>query len=110
MRKLNILPALFLIVVLSGAGAYKLQPVPVQAVKNLELAKVDTVAGLLIFAYSQPVNQYKELAHITVQQRFTGEPKEQINTALKLIKKEYPEANGVIFTGNNMQQATIIKL
>jgi len=110
MKNFHISFMLLLFSGLAGAVAFTIKPEPVQVVKNLEYAKADTVAGLLIFAYSQPLNQYKTLAQITVQQRFTGEPKEQINTALKLIKKEYPEANGVIFTGNNMQKAIVVKL
>jgi hypothetical protein len=72
-------------------------------------ANVEAREGVSIFYLSKPVNKYTTVASFKVKQQFTGEPKEQIETALKKLHKEYPSAAGLIFIDVNMQQAEAIK-
>lgn len=74
-----------------------------------QTANVETREGVSIFYLSKPVNKYTTVASFKVKQQFTGEPKEQIETALKKLHKEYPQADGLIFTDVNMQLAEAIK-
>lgn len=75
-----------------------------------QTAKVSPVQGVYIFYLSTPVAPYTTLGKFKVKQNFTGEPKEQVPTALKKALELYPTANGIIFTDLNMQQAEAIKL
>lgn len=72
-------------------------------------AKLQPYQGANIFYMSTPEREYTTLATFKVKQSFTGEPKEQIKTALEKLRKEYPQADGLIFTDVNMQQAEAIK-
>ena len=74
-----------------------------------QTANVETREGVSIFYLSKPTGKYTTVASFKVKQQFTGEPKEQIETALKKLHKEYPSADGLIFTDVNMQLAEAIK-
>jgi hypothetical protein len=70
---------------------------------------VEQQQGVYIFVQSKPTAQYDYLGSIKVPQQFTGEPHEQLNTALKKLKKEFPSANGIIFTDLDMKGADAVK-
>jgi hypothetical protein len=73
-------------------------------------AQVNQAQGYFIFMQSQPVAEYKVLG--TVKKTgltLSGDPTEMFNTILKKTKKEYPDADGIIFENVDMQHATCIK-
>ena len=75
-----------------------------------QTAKVQPVQGVFIFYLCTPAQPFDVLGEIKVKQQWTGEPKEQVKTALKSALEQYPTANGILFTDLNMQKAQAIKL
>lgn len=74
------------------------------------LAKVKTVRGVNIFMYSEPVGEFEYLGTIKISLAITGQPKEMINMALNKLAKQFPQANGIMFTDDQMEKADAIKI
>jgi len=100
---------LFFFCLFCGAMAFKLAPVPQSPAKDISFANVDKIEGVNVFVFSKPANQYDVIGSIDVKQKWSGEPKEQLKTALEKLHKDFPGADGIIFTGGNMQKADAIK-
>lgn len=75
-----------------------------------QTAKVEPVQGVFIFYLCTPAQPFDVLGDIKVRQQWSGEPKEQVKTALKSALEQYPTANGILFTDLNMTKAQAIKL
>lgn len=90
----------FVIVTLiaSGMEQYKAGP---------QTAEVETKSGLYIFTDSKPVKPYTYIA--TVKSGFVthGYYDEVIQSITKRVKKQYPEADAIIFVPN--AEAEVIK-
>lgn len=80
-----------------------------QSETNFSEAKVQQVNNVFIFIYSAPAHPYITLGSFKVKQEFTGEPAEQVRTAMKKLRKEYPSANGLLFTDDQLKQADAIR-
>jgi len=72
-------------------------------------AKVSQLQGLSIFILSTPAATYDYLGSETKKISITGEPGEMLNSMIKKIKKNYPTADGVIFTDVAMKKGDAIK-
>ena len=73
-------------------------------------AKVEQREGINIFMFSKPAAEYQFLGSIEKKGIvMSGKPEEMFNTMLKKCKKEYPQADGIIFTELNMYKADCIK-
>jgi hypothetical protein len=70
---------------------------------------VDQKQGLYIFMLSKPVAEYEYLGSVKKSLAWTGQPEEMLNSMIKKVKKDYPDANGIIFTSVNMERADAIK-
>lgn len=97
---------------ISFIGFVALRPLafPRPAPASPVAATVEPLESFYVFAYSRPNVAFDSLAVIKVPQKFTGEPIEQLRTAMNEARKKYPTANAIIFTGNNMQTATIARV
>lgn len=74
-----------------------------------QTATVDQQEGVSIFILCKPVAEYEYLGTVKIKAAWTGEPEEMLNIALKKVKKEYPLADGIIFTRLAMDKADAIK-
>jgi hypothetical protein len=71
-------------------------------------AIVEQQKGVYIFICSKPANEFEYLGSVSKSFGLTGQPKEMLNSILKKVKKDYPQANGVIFTSIQMDKADAI--
>lgn len=74
-------------------------------------AIVKSQEGISIFIMSTPVSEYEFLG--TVKKTglvWSGKPDEMFNGILKKCKKEFPLANGIIFSDISLERADCIKL
>jgi hypothetical protein len=73
-------------------------------------AQVYKWQGFYVFMECSPTSDYTVLG--TVKEKgivWTGKPKEMFNTILRRVRKDYPNADGVIFDPINGKPATCIK-
>ena len=74
------------------------------------LCQANQQQGYYIYMQSVPVSDYTVLG--TVKKTgvvWTGQPTEMFNILLRKVKKDYPNADGIIFDGIDMEHATCIK-
>lgn len=71
-------------------------------------ATVEQKQGLYIFIMSKPSLQYDYLGSVKKGLALTGQPEEMINSMIKKVKKEYPKADGIIFTSIELDKADAI--
>lgn len=72
-------------------------------------ATVNQIEGLYIFIQSKPASEYDYMGSVVKGTAWSGKPEEMLNAIIKKVKKEYPQATGVIFTNNDMDKADAIK-
>lgn len=77
--------------------------------KNEISAKVEINQGYFIFHYCKPAEDYLYLGTEKIKISWSGKPAEMLEIMIKKARKNYPESNGIIFTGQEMDQAQIIK-
>ena len=73
-------------------------------------AQVYKWQGFYVFMECSPTSDYTVLG--TVKEKgivWTGKPKEMFTTILKRVRKDYPNADGVIFDPINGKHASCIK-
>lgn len=76
---------------------------------NHALAEVNQMQGIHLFFMCKPVTPYTYLGSVKIKIVWSGRPDEMVDVALKKIKKEYPTADGIIFTTALMDQIDAIK-
>jgi hypothetical protein len=76
---------------------------------NRGLAMVEQQQGVYIFMLSNPTSTYEYLGSVKKGIAWTGQPDEMLNSMIKKIKKEYPNADAIIFTSIDMDKADAIK-
>ncbi len=72
-------------------------------------ASVDQKEGLYIFILNKPTSQYEYLGSVKKVLVLTGKPEEMLNSMIRKVKKEYPKAEGIIFTSLDMDKADAIQ-
>ena len=72
-------------------------------------ATVDQKEGLYIFLLSKPTAEYEYMGSVKKGLAWSGQPDEMLNSRIKKIKKEYPKADGMIFTSIDMDKADAIQ-
>ena len=72
-------------------------------------ATVSTEQGVSIFIMSKPTQPNEYLGTVKVGVTWSSKPEEQLSNILKKLKKEYPTADGIVFTSIDMQKADAIK-
>lgn len=72
-------------------------------------ATVDRREGLFVFIMSKPKADNEYLGSVKKSISLTGEPEEMLDAMIKKVKKEYPSADGIIFTTVAMDKADAIK-
>lgn len=80
-----------------------------QTVADKSDATVEQREGLYVFVMSKPKAANEYLGTVKKSLALTGEPEEMLNSMIKKVKKEYPEAEGIIFTTIAMDKADAIK-
>ena len=71
-------------------------------------ATVDRSDGLYIFVMSLPETPYTSLGTVKKALAWTGQPSEMLADQVKKVKKQFPEAEGIIFN-IDMDKAEAIK-
>lgn len=98
--------ALLVVCAVSFIGAVALMPMSLRA-PHYAAARVEPLSGYYVFCYSTPITGFDSLGVMKIPQKFTGEPREQLSTAMNEARKKYPAANAFVFTGDNMQTAIV---
>jgi hypothetical protein len=75
---------------------------------NKNSAVVDQKEGLYVFMLSKPTAEYEYLGSVKKGIAWTGSPEEMLDGIIKKVKKEYPRAEGVIFTSMAMDKADAV--
>ena len=77
---------------------------PVTALPDKEL-------GIYLFIRSKPVNKFESLGPVNMPEVvWSGRPNEMIDIAVRRVKRQYPNANGIIFLSERMGKVEAIKL
>ena len=76
---------------------------------NNSSANVEQQQGLYLFMFSKPTSEYEYLGSVKKSIAWTGQPTEMLNSMIKKIKRDFPLADGVIFTSADMDKADAIK-
>ncbi len=97
--KANVLLVLLLTLILFGF----------QSAVDKSDATVERREGLYIYIMSKPKADNEYLGSVKKNLALTGEPEEMLNSMIKKVKKEYPQAEGIIFTTVAMDKADAIK-
>lgn len=58
---------------------------------------------------SKPTQDYDYLGSVKKSVAWSGKPDEMLNSLLKKVKKEYPNADGMIITNIDMDKADAVK-
>ncbi|MEI8202563.1 MAG: hypothetical protein WCH34_06095 [Bacteroidota bacterium] len=77
---------------------------------NKGTAIVDQKEGLYIFMLCKPVVEFDYLGSVKKGLALTGQPGEMLNSMIKKVKKDYPTADGIIFTSISMDKADAVLL
>ncbi|GIV26866.1 MAG: hypothetical protein KatS3mg027_0680 [Bacteroidia bacterium] len=80
---------------------------------KVNTAEVDQYEGLYVFVDSKPVREYEYLGTEKVVLTFgSGQYRDIRDKLIKKVKKEYPQANGIIFhfNENASDKADAIKI
>lgn len=76
-------------------------------------AEVDQYQGVYVFTDSKPVGEYDYLGTVKVSMSLSGQYASVRDALIKKAKKEYPNANGIIFNfkdgGTDKADAILIK-
>lgn len=73
------------------------------------LASADQVEGYYIFILSKPKQQTEYLGSVKKSFALEGKPEEMLRGIIKKVKKEYPKADGIVFSSIDMDKADAIK-
>jgi hypothetical protein len=71
-------------------------------------ADVEQKEGLYIFMLSKPQCEYEYLGSEKKVLSWSGKPEEMLNSMIRKVKKEYPKAEGLIFTNISMDKCDVI--
>ena len=80
-----------------------------QSTETNASAVVEQREGFYIFHMSKPVRPYTYLGTEKKGIAWNGTPEEMLDAAIKKIRRNYPTADGIIFTTTGMSQAEAIK-
>jgi len=71
---------------------------------------VEMAEGMNVFLQARPSSNFKVLGDVKKTGLvWSGKPKEMYRIILRRAKKDYPEADGIIFEDIDMDHATVIK-
>lgn len=76
-------------------------------VAGKQTANVEMKSGLYIFTSSKPVQDYEYIATVQCGVVKSGYYEEVMTSIIKKVKKQYPNADGIIFIPNS--QAEVIR-
>lgn len=75
------------------------------------LANVDQQEGVFLFIHSKPAGDYKFLGKVNMPEIvWNGKSKEMINIAIRRAKKQFPDADGIIFQSEDLAKVDAVKL
>lgn len=72
-------------------------------------AQVEQIQGLYIFMFCKPISEYQYIGSVSKSVVWTGRPDEMLNTMINKVKKDFPTADGLIFTDTQMTKVDAIK-
>jgi hypothetical protein len=75
------------------------------------MAVVDQEQGLYIFIRSKPASNYKFLGKVNMPEVvWSGKPGEMMNIAVRRSRRQFPEANGIIFQSESFDKVEAVKI
>jgi len=74
-----------------------------------DLAHVEQRDGLYIFIQCKPQTSYNDLGTVKARPAFSDKAGAFIDAMIKNCKKEYPQADGLIFTTPDLDRAEAVK-
>ena len=80
-----------------------------QVAADKSTATVDQMQGLYVFIQSKPKADFEYLGTVKKSIALTGKPQEMLNSMVKKVKNDYPQADGIIFTSVDMYKADAVK-
>jgi hypothetical protein len=83
---------------------------PVMTEVKSSTADVEQMGGLHVFIHSKPMKKYETIGSISPVAVWSDAADKMIDFMIKKGKKDYPTANGIIFTKDDMSKADLIKL
>ena len=93
----------FIATVIFGAFAFKTMYEP-----QKKTAEVTQMEGMFIFIKATPVMPYDVVGSEKTTVAWKGKPEEMVKIAIKK-KSEHPQADGIIFTNDEMDRYDFIK-
>lgn len=72
-------------------------------------AIVEQDQGVFIFIKSKPVAEYQVLGSVKKGFALTGSPSEMFKSMVSKCKKDYPQADGLIFNSIDLDKADCVK-
>lgn len=89
-------------------AAMSFAKLPEQETKK-EMAAVQQIEGLYVFLQCKPVAANEYLGSVKKSLAWSGKPEEMLNSMIKKVKKDYPKADGIVFTNIDMDKADAIQ-
>lgn len=89
--------------------AFKVQESATTELKSTT-ADVEQMSGLNIFIHSKPLKKYETLGSISPALVWSDKADKLIEYMVSKGKKDFPTANGIIFTKDDMSKADLIKI
>lgn len=80
-----------------------------QVAADKSTGTVDQMEGLYVFIQSKPKADFEYLGTVKKTLAWTGKPEEMLNSMLKKVKNDYPQADGIVFTSVAMDKADAVK-
>jgi hypothetical protein len=72
-------------------------------------ATVDMQEGVSIFILSKPKQNFDYLGTVKIKMTWSGAPDELLKKAIKKVKSEYPQADGIVFANIDLDKADAVK-
>ena len=77
---------------------------------NKAAANVEQRHGLYVFLLCKPTTDFQVLGTIKKGFSISGNPKEMLDAQIKKALKEFPQANGIVYSDLDMNKANVIRI
>jgi hypothetical protein len=73
-------------------------------------ANVEQRQGIYVFVLSKPATDYQVLGTVKKGFSISGQPNELLDAQIKKVLKEFPQANGIIYSSLDMDRANVVRI
>ncbi len=96
---------LFPIIALSAIALFAFKQTTNKATANVEQRQ-----GIYVFVLAKPANDYQVLGTVKRGFSISGKPTEVIDAQIKKVLKEFPQANGIIYSSLDLDRANVVRI